>query len=164
MPAALDVDWEQVRTLAVAVGLKVAAERLGLPYDAVRQRSSREQWLASVPRNQPLPPTVKQPVTLVTSPAEAMRNELADLNGKSRLSVARGLRKASSHIEQMDGQGIVEDAANVKQTVQSLALVHGWAAHQTITKVAINLTGTAGDLSAPPATIEAEWEDSPNPE
>lgn len=157
MPAALDVDWEQVRTLAVAVGLKVAAERLGLPYDAVRQRSCREDWLTSVPRNQALPPTVRQPVTLVTSPAKALADELSALGGKSRLSVARGLAKASAHIETMDGQEIVEDAANVKQTVQSLAVVHGWAANAPVTKIALHLTGGHSVTVEEGTTMEAEW-------
>lgn len=163
MPAALDVDWEAVRTLAVAIGLKAAAERLGLPYDAVRQRSSREEWFASLPRNQALPPTVARPVTLVTSPAQALQAELAELGGKSRLSVARGLAKASEEIERMDGQEVLADASNVKQTVQSLAVVHGWAANVAITKVSLRLTGEhqVQDVQAvEDQPIEAEWRDA----
>lgn len=153
----------------MAVGVREAARKLGISEEAAMKRSQREGWLST--------PEARQSVRLAheargivrsssaqPSAAQAMAQELTSLNSKSRLAMARGLGKAAAHVEQMDGQEIVEDASNVKQTVQSLALVHGWQANQTVTKVAINLTGVAPELSGQPTTIEAEWEDSPNPE
>jgi hypothetical protein len=161
MPVALDVDWSHVRTLACAVGLKVAAARLGLPYDAVRQRSSREEWFANIPRNQVLPPTVKKPVTLVTTPAEALVQELKDLGSKSRVSLARGLAKAAHSVEVMDGNEILERAGDVKSTAQSLALVHAWSANSPVVKVALNVTGEAQvSVTSEQPTLDAEWCDA----
>lgn len=159
MPAALDVNWNEVRTLAIAIGLKAASERLGLPYDAVRQRSSREEWFTALPRNQTLPATVRQPVTLVTSPAKAMADELADLGSKSRLSLARGLAKASDHIATMEGPQILDRSADVKQTVQSIAAVHGWAA-QSGPGLNVNLR-LAVTAQAEGPVLEAEVVDDP---
>lgn len=47
MPAAaLPVDWNEVRTVARAVGVREAARRFDISEDAARQRSSREGWFA----------------------------------------------------------------------------------------------------------------------
>jgi len=45
MPAPLAVDWREVETLAVAIGVREAARRMGLSEEAVMKRCSREGWL-----------------------------------------------------------------------------------------------------------------------
>lgn len=78
------------------------------------------------------------------------------------------LAKAATHIESMDGQKIVLDASNVKQTVQSLGIVHGWAANQPVTKVSLTITGShevSGSVESGAASdevLDAVWEDSPD--
>lgn len=163
MPAALDLPWEAIKTLCFAIGVRPALRQMGIEHheDAVYQRAKREGWqLRNVPRNLPVPPTVKQPVSLVRSPQEALRAELSELNAKSRLGIARGLAKGAEHISQMDGETIVEEAANVKQTVQSLALTHSWNANQPVTKVSLSITGAHEvSVEATAEAIDAEWSD-----
>lgn len=159
MPAALDVDWEQVRAVAITVGVRESARRFGLPEDAVKQRSWREGWLRQLPRNQQLPPTVLKPVPVVTTAAEELAREMRDLNSRSRLSMARGLHKAAEVIETRDGQENLIDASNVKATVQSLNMVHGWQ-DAGGTRVTMNFAATGGqqatvmDVEAQATAIE----------
>lgn len=135
MPAALDVDWPAVQILAMSIGLSEAAKRTGISYDAIRQRSSREGWLSSIPRDQPLPPTVLQPVTLVTSPAQAMANAYQDQRIRTRiahskvaLAVAEDLAvKAEANPASMlsdGGQALVAAAKHA-------SLTHGWQEQST---------------------------------
>lgn len=168
MSATVEIDWSAVRTLAVAVGVREAARRLGISEDATLQRCHREGWL----RDPEMRAVTARSVALrssalssaVISPEQVMRDELASLGKNSRLSMARGLSKAAAHVETMDGQEIVMDASNIKQTVQSLDLIHGWKEQPVAVKVALSVTGmqasVAADVADIPA-IEGEWSDSP---
>lgn len=123
------------------------------------QRSHRENWLRDLPRSQQLPPTVIRPVSIVSSPSEIMAAELRNLNSRSRLSVARGLHKAAEVIETREGQENLIDASNVKATVQSLNMVHGWQ-DAGGTRVTMNFAATGGqqatvmDVEAQATAIE----------
>lgn len=145
MPAALDVDWEQVRMLAMDVGLLAAADMLGISYDAVRQRSCREQWVASVPRNQPLPPTIRQPVTLVTSPVNAQQMAMKEdaLHGRAaQLRVGRKTleRLSETPVEQL----LTPEMSTVAKNYGTLhAQAAGYAASDSIAKVNLSITGHA---------------------
>lgn len=139
---------------------------MGLSEERVKKRCTREGWLndpvvrAATERSVALRNSMSPIVPATLSAAQVMSQELADLGSRSRLSVARGLRKATEHIEQMDGQEIVMDASNVKQTVQSLALVHGWQANQAVTKVSLSITGAhAVNVEAKEDAVDAEWSD-----
>jgi hypothetical protein len=160
------IDWPAVRTLSVAVGVREAARRMGLNEERVKKRCTREGWLsdpavrAATERSVALRNSMSPIVPATLSAAQAMTQELAQLNAKSRIGVARGLAKAATHIESMDGQEIVMDASNVKQTVQSLALVHGWSANQAVTKVSLSITGAHEvSVEATSDAIDAEWSD-----
>lgn len=161
MPAALDVNWEEVKMLAISIGVREAARRMELSEDAVRQRSSREGWLANLPRSQPLPPSMVRPVTVVTSAANLLVQELSDLGGKSRIAVARGLHKGAKEIEQMPGSYIVANATDIQSTVKSLAVIHAWQADRPATKINLHVTG--GNVQVEPEqvrTIDAQWSDA----
>lgn len=147
--------------LACQVGLKSAAERLGIPYDAVRQRSSREGWLEAIPRDQPLPPTVAQPVTLVTSPAMALAASMREDAVTGRAAALRAGRKALVRIADLDPDELIQpEVANVAHTWgKTHATAAGYAASDSIAKVSLSITAERG--AAPPATVEAEWVDVP---
>lgn len=129
-PAAQPISWEAVKTLAAVVGVREAARRMGLSEDRVRQRSSREGWLKSPEARQAVKiahaqRTAEKSVTTL-SPAALVMAEIAGLGQKSRLSLARGVAKASEHVENLQGPEILDRSADVKAIAQTADLVHGW--------------------------------------
>lgn len=149
MAQAFAVDWQEVKTLALAIGVREAARQMGLTEDSVRQRSSREGWLkeqdqqdaraeaaiAAKRERQGLSP-------VVTTAADV----LARLGPDSRSKVAIGLHKGATVISEMDGQEVVMAAQQIGQTVKSLALVHGWASNHTVNVLSDVLTGALPNM------------------
>jgi len=165
MPAALEIDWPSVRILAMAVGVREAARQLGISEGAVLQRSTREKWLADPQIRSVVARTVSERQSALSSavitPAEAMQNELKKLNSESRMGFARGLHKAALSVQELSGDAVLEQAQNVKATIQSAATIHGWSASSPVVKVALNVTGEAHvQVSEEPHTMEAEWCDA----
>jgi hypothetical protein len=140
MPVALDVNWEAVRVLAIAVGVREAARQMGLQEDAVRQRSSREKWLQRT--EQQLPPTVTpRAVTGVTKAGDAAISALESLGSRSRLLVAKGLLRGSKTIAKLPGEDILNRANEIKSHVGSLKEVHSWAgSEQSNTLISLNFS------------------------
>lgn len=160
MPAALDLDWEAVKTLSIAIGVSEAVRRMGIEAHAmaVYQRARREGWqIKDRPRGEPLPGTVQKVVKLVKTPSQVMAEELKDLGSRSRLSLARGLAKGAEHVENLPAEIVLADAQNVKSLVQSTSIVHGW--QNSAPTVNVNLGMTAQREGAQPETLEAEWSD-----
>lgn len=133
------VNWEAVRVLAVAVGVREAARRLGMSQEATMKRSQREGWLrdpetrAAIARltSQRQSEAASQRLSVSAtcpqlSPAAAMAGELAQLNGKTRLSHARAQAAVAAHVEGRTGAENLEDAQNVKAAAQTSNLVFGW--------------------------------------
>ncbi len=156
------VNWEAVRALAMVVGVREAARRMELSEDRVRQRSSREGWLAS--------PEAKRAVQLAhqhrgsvavshqPSPAALIHAEIASLGSNTRLSLARGIAKAGRHIENMKAKAILEEAGNVKSIAQTADLVHGWK--DAAPQVKIRLDVLSGSAEAPIVDVAADVSDS----
>lgn len=153
----------------VSGGINAAARALGLKAGSVRQRCRREGWMEDADFKQALSTGRSErqlPATLpaAVSPVQATIAEMKDLGSKSRIKVARGLHKAASHIESMSGPAIVANAGDVKQTVQSMDIVHGWKDQTPGFKIALSVTGQHVIESHEHATIEAieaEWSDAP---
>jgi hypothetical protein len=156
MPAALDVNWETIKMLAQQIGVREAARRMGLPEDAVRQRSAREGWLRDMPRSQPLPPSVRKVVTNVTKAPEASINYLKDVlletrteHAKTALAVAKDM---SSWVqEQPSAMRDKDNAQALLSNAKHAALAGGW--HDQVPTAKINLTVTGAEN---PVTLEAE--------
>lgn len=154
------VNWEAVRVLAVAIGVREAARQCGVSVEAAMKRSQREGWLSD-PRlraaNQQMQITKRNMAVAcpqgVSSPAAVMAAELVSLGQKTRISLARGIAKAGEHIESMDGQEILMDAQNVKSVAQTADLVHGWK--DSAPQVKIRLDVLSGSADAQPIDIEA---------
>lgn len=129
MPPALDVDWESVRTLAVAVGVREAARRMGLPEAACMQRSCREGWLSGLSRSERLPPTVMETVSSVrVSASQAMGDSLRDMSARTRLGHAKAAVKVADKVAQMDADELLTVMPAVLQSVKHAAVTHSWAA------------------------------------
>ena len=131
MPAAIEIDRDQVKMLALSVGCREAARKLGINEATVRQWSKRGKWFAHL--TQPLPPPEKplsmRPVTVVTtSPAAVLSNTLAELGNATRLAGAKAVRNALEHAAGLDGESALAASRNVKDAIGGAAQLHGWGA------------------------------------
>ncbi len=124
----LDVDREQVRMLVVDVGCHEAARRLGLNEGTVRQWDVRYKWTADIPRAKPLPVSRVQPVTLVTSPANAQRNVYVEKLLETRGNHLDGALAVSREIKGKSGVELLENIDKVLAAGKHAALVGGWNA------------------------------------
>lgn len=130
MPAALDVNREEVRMLVVSVGCREAARQMGLDENTVLQWSARYGWLKGLREKPALPLSMRQPVIGVISPANAQRNVLVEKLLQTRenhldvaLAVSERLKQlpASAHLDKDGAQVLLA-------TGKHAALVGGWNA------------------------------------
>lgn len=141
MPAALNVNREAVKVLAVAIGVRAAARELGINESTVQQWSQRENWFPVVKTVHP--PTVIERETSVTkTPVEAMR----DVGERSRFALARAGEKAAKHLEKMGGHEIVNKATKYKDIVSASSQLHGWDAKDQAGSFSLNVL-SLGDLN-----------------
>jgi hypothetical protein len=159
------VNWEEVKMLALTVGVREAARRMELSEEQVKKRCTREGWLATpearlaVQRAVALRSGTSAPIPVSPlSPAALLASELSQLGSKTRLSLARGIAKAGEHIESLQGKQIVEDAQNIKSVAQTADLVHGWK--DAAPQVKIRLDVLSGSAEAQPIDVEATVSDS----
>lgn len=133
----LDVNREAVKTLAIAVGLKEAAVQTGIPYDTIRQWSSRGNWFAPAP----IPVTMqKQSVTGVTvTPSTALQATLSDRKEQTRLNLSKYAIEASARAA--GSKGNLDMAGQVRHVAAILPAV--WPEAQV---AAVNIALLNGEL------------------
>lgn len=143
MPAALDVNWDAIKTLSIAVGMLQASNQTGVSYPAIRQRASRESWFAPVTT---IPPTKLQtPVTPVTKASDALQTVLAEDETKVKTFLSKTLRRTSGHMSKMLPEHVYATADKAKAIVGSAAQLYQWdakAGQQTNVAVNIALLGS----------------------
>ena len=87
-------------------------------------------------------------------PSDALVQEFKELDGDSRINLARGLNKGAKAIGKMNGHEVVERATEVKSVVQSIALTHAWDSTRPVNKVSLSITGNGKAIEG---AIDAEW-------
>lgn len=118
------IDREAVKVLAIAVGVREAARRLGLKESRVQQWSSRDQWFKQ-PDPVQLPPTVtKNNVTTVTKPSQVLADVLKQRSNKTKLHLSKYVLDASKRAEQSKGE--LKHAKAVKEVARTASLIHSW--------------------------------------
>jgi uncharacterized protein YjcR len=138
MPAALDVNREAVRMLAIQVGVREAARRLDLAESTVQSWSEREKWFADPKK----PPTMLV-ATNATSPAEELARELAKFENETK----RGLALAARNMTAKAINAPLKQAGNVHKVAQTAAIVHGWNTDRREGDVVeINLLSIGGNV------------------
>lgn len=168
MPAALALDWTAIQTSAIEIGIAETIRQMGLEQhaDAVYQRSKREGWLVSIPRNQPLPPSVSKPVSIVRSAPQAVIAAMREGVLEGRASGIRIHRRAMNRLERMDDDELVQPETTdvfVKQ-VKAGAVLGGYNAGESVARVSLTLAGAApgSQVQAPdPAWIDGDFEVGP---
>lgn len=118
--------------LALEIGEKPTAEKLGIPYDRIRQWSHRYGWKRTSL-------SIQQPVTVVTvRPADVLQDTLAEHERETRLSLARYARRVSKVSEKAS----IKHAGLVHKVAQVAGLVHKWdseKSNQTFTLNVLNI-------------------------
>ena len=138
MPAPI-ADWSEVKATAISTGnLQRAAELHGLPYDAVRQRSSREKWPvgfrvhkavteAKAAVTAQIQASTEGRVTVVTA-AEAIAEENANNSRRSRAAALRYSARTLEHAADLDPETALASASDVSSVVKVASVAGGWAA------------------------------------
>ena len=136
MPAALNVDREAVKTLAVAVGVREAARQTGLNEARVLQWSKRDQWFKPTPQ----PPRQSDVITVI-KPSVALASTLAEQGEATRLHLSKAALKAGSHLGKLPGAVLVKPdiAQSAKHWTGVAGTVHGWQEKQQQTNVMVNV-------------------------
>jgi len=164
-PKALPVNWEAVKMLALVVGVRESARRMGISEEAVKKRCTREGWLATKEAKEVNRMAIAQrsgvtaAVCPQKSPAALIQAEISQLGSNTRLSLARGLAKAGEHVETLSGPDILDRANDVKAVAQTADLVHGWK--DALPNVKIRLDVLNGSAEAPIIEVEtsvSDWE------
>lgn len=132
---ATPVSKEEVRLLALEIGVREAARRLGLNEDRVCKWSERGKWF-----NTPTHINSKQAlVSSVSRSGDILLDELAENEKQTRLSLSRYARRAAVDSE----SATIRDAPAVHKVAQVAGIVHKWGndskTEQTFTLNVLNL-------------------------
>jgi hypothetical protein len=158
------INWEAVKMLALVVGVRESARRMGISEEQVKKRCTREGWL-STPEAQAANKLAvagrsgkTAALVPVMSPTAALHAELQALGSKTKLGIARGLARAGEVIGDMGGVQIIDNAHEIKSVAQTADLVHGWK--DAAPQVKIRLDVLSGSAEAAPIDIEASVSES----
>lgn len=161
MPAALEIDREQVRIVAVQIGVREAARQFGLSEETVKSWSKREGWLVQDTENKELVEQATKQLRekqglppVAPTAAEILRN----YSGTTRLSHAKVAEKVAKSLEIKDADEILVNMPNVLAAGKHAALVHGWQVGQGGTSVRLDLL--AGTLEMTSQTAQEGPSDS----
>jgi hypothetical protein len=140
MPAPI-ADWSEVKATAISTGnLQRAAELHGLPYDAVRQRSSREKWPvghrlqravteAKAAVTAQIVKASEGRVTVVTA-ADAIASENAENGARSRSAALRYSARNLEHLADLPAEEGVLLAPQAASLVKVAATAGDWDAER----------------------------------
>lgn len=158
MPAPLEVDREQVRLVAVQIGVREAARQFDLPEETVKTWSGRYGWFKEKQQEQQLVTVARERKreSQGLSPREPKASEILEKYGKqTRLALAKGLAKGAETVADMDGQEVLMSAAQIKQLTGAAKDVHGWA--QTVEhKLSLDVLASGQAQEHPVLDVAAE--------
>ena len=149
MPQALAVDREQVRIVAVQIGVREAARQFELNEDTVSAWSAREGWFTRKEQEEELVERAKwqkqERQGLQASASKTAAEILRDYDGDTRLSLARGINSGARHVSTLDGQEILMASQQISHLAKSAALVHRWGGDAMTNVMNINLIQDCAD-------------------
>lgn len=127
MPAALDIDREQIRMLYMELGAAETARKTGIPDGTIRQWAARGNWQAAFLPQRQLPPSIR-PVTVtgVTKPADALAQILAEDRDATRLAASRNVKRAMQSYDDEDATTIRSEADRMKSLVTVAEKSQDW--------------------------------------
>lgn len=146
--------------LALVVGVRESARRMGISEEAVKKRCTREGWLADPAAREIARRSVQERSGLTVagsphlSPVAIIHAELADLGSKTKLGIARGLARAGDRISEFSGNEVIDNAHEIKSVAQTASLVHSWDRQAGTPKIRLELLASKGEVTA--IDIESE--------
>ncbi len=164
----VEISDDALKILVAEHGVRGTARLLGLSETQThtfRKRVTRGKWLDDPAletvkqRTQISPQSVAKPIVSTMSPNQALAQEISQLGGESRLSLARGIRRAAQTVEALTGNEILNRSGDVKAITQTADLVHGWK--ESAPNVKIRLDVLSGADSHPVIDVEtfvSDWE------
>ncbi len=130
MQTATPVSQEEVRLLAIQIGVRESARKLGLNEDTVCSWAKRGHWFAT-----PGKPQRIQSQALQAKPGDVLLDELAENEKETRLSLSRYARRASRDAEEAS----LREAPYVKQVADVAGKVHKWDQQAPSTVFSLNV-------------------------
>jgi hypothetical protein len=173
MPAALPIDWEEIRRACEAgMGLSEAARKWGIDSAAVRQRSKRENWIHPVKvaklaeqfrqQKRELSPTVTNAPEKTLSPTaqEAVTESVAEMGSQLKSVVMQktlaALRKARLEDLPIESWGDAKTAVEVGLKVSGLEANAGPSLNVLFTGAQAPLVEIDALESVPRGTIDVQ--------
>jgi membrane carboxypeptidase/penicillin-binding protein len=147
MPAPLAVNWNEVKTLALAIGVREAARQLELSEEAVMKRCSREGWLKQRDRDQEFAETAlaeKRQRQGMSATVRTAAEVLASMGDDTRAKLAIGVNKGAQAVADMDGQEVLLASQQVQQLTKAAATVHGWQSSGPSLSVRLDVIAQSG--------------------
>jgi hypothetical protein len=126
---ALEVDHEEVKFVALQIGVREAARKFGLDEDTVKSWSYRESWFAKEEARERQIAALKQEkrVSQGLQPIAPTASEIiANYSGNTRLKLSETVNKQAENLAVRDSDELVLMASTVKTVIDGAAKLHGW--------------------------------------
>ena len=119
------IDWEAVRVLAIELGAREAARRLGLKQSTVLSRASRDKW--NLPRRKG-GATLKSAnvITLRSKPGDVLLQTHKELEERTKSGLAQATARAAEAAARSEKPLDVSNTAQLRDLAASAARVFGW--------------------------------------
>ena len=119
------VDREAVRVLAIELGAREAARRLGLNPNTVLSWAKRYNW--ELPnRKGGVTKASANAITLQSKPGDVLLTMHKELEGRTKTGLAQATAKASEHAAEQDGATNLNCSGKLRDLASAAARVFGW--------------------------------------
>lgn len=130
MGQALAIDWNEVRTLALAIGVREAARRMELPEETVKRRCTREGWLTKRDQTEH-EAEQSRAVVRVSQGLSPVVPKAADILGemkeKTRASFGIAAQKVAEHAAQQPVDDLLRGSEDYSRWVTNADRIHGYS-------------------------------------
>lgn len=153
MPAALEINRNEVEMNVRMYGVRETARMMGLNENTVLAWAHRGNWLGNIPRSSPLPPTVIQPAIGAISGPKALAQVMLEDSQDCRSTALRVAKRALRRVERCDDDELLmpEVAGVLNQHTKTASVAGNWQPSAPSLKIQLGATGTTA-----PITMEAE--------
>jgi len=118
-------DWEAVRVLAIEIGAREAARRLGIKESTVLSRAKREKW--NLPKRKG-GATLKSAaaITLQSKPGDALIAAHKELENRTKSGLAQATAKAAEAAAKSEKPVEVSSPSHLRDLAATAARIFGW--------------------------------------
>jgi hypothetical protein len=138
MPAALLVDKDKVKTVALQIGVREAARQFELPEGTVQAWSKREGWFKQQAEAMEVVNGVK---SLQPAATKSVSDVFLGYKGKTKLAQAKTVFKTAKAFSKLPAESLMVKTQEVKNNVDSAAKLWPEEQHGSQSVIAIQLNG-----------------------